>query len=314
MLSASAQIDYPFPWNPDADMDGWVSTEDLLQLLTVFGTQFEADAWETDSIGAAVVLEGNHNYFQCQSHCNGIEGHWKMADLDAFGRHFDLANSFSANFWVNGNEKLNSSDFAYETFQLYGPTGDMSPVNVSNFSNAKKCMCYIQSSPYVPNQYSEDPNFILWDSVAALNDQVVSLHALILDMSSDVDSAESEISSMQSAMDLLIQGPPLDTTSVTVNFPFGPEQPSNQLVEYAPLSPLIYVTASSSGQFRYADLILPTDSVPNGFKTLVVNVSNLTYGVDVEPNAGDNNEGNVMSGRMTSFLHYEGLWYPIDDE
>ncbi|MDA0907739.1 MAG: fibrobacter succinogenes major paralogous domain-containing protein [Bacteroidetes bacterium] len=147
VLSMSAQTDYPFPWNPDADLDGWVSTEDLLQLLTVFGTQFEPDTWETDSISAAVVLEGNHNYFQCQSYCNDIEGNWRMADLDAFGRHFDLASSVSAYFWVNGNDKLNSSDFAYDTYQLYGPTGDMANVSVSNFSQAKKCMCYILANP-----------------------------------------------------------------------------------------------------------------------------------------------------------------------
>ena len=175
----SAQTDYPFPWNPDADLDGWVSTEDLLQLLTVFGTQFEPDTWETDSISAAVVLDGNHNYFQCQSYCNDIEGNWRMADLDAFGRHFDLASSVSAYFWVNGNDKLNSSDFAYDTYQLYGPTGDMANVSVSNFSQAKKCMCYIQSSPFVPSQYSEDSNLALWSSVSNLQEQVDSLTAIV---------------------------------------------------------------------------------------------------------------------------------------
>ena len=45
-----------------------------------------------------------------------------------------------------------------------------------------------------------------------------------------------------------------DTSSVVVNFPFGPDQPSNQLVEYAPLAPIIYVTADGDDQFRYADL------------------------------------------------------------
>jgi microcystin-dependent protein len=175
----SAQTDYPFPWNPDADLDGWVSVEDLLQLLTVFNSQFEPDTWETDSISAAVVLDGNHNYFQCQSYCNDIEGNWRMADLDAFGRHFDLASSVSAYFWVNGNDKLNSSDFAYDTYQLYGPTGDMDNVNVNNFSQAKKCMCYIQSSPFVPSQYTEDSNLALWSSVSYLQEQVDSLTAIV---------------------------------------------------------------------------------------------------------------------------------------
>lgn len=179
VLVMSAQTDYPFPWNPDADLDGWVSTEDLLHLLTVFGTQFEPETWETDSISAAVVLDGNHNYFQCQSYCNDIEGNWRMADLDAFGRHFDLASSVSAYFWVNGNDKLNSSDFAYDTYQLYGPTGNMDNVNVNNFSQAKKCMCYIQSSPFVPSQYTEDSNLALWSSVSDLQGQVDSLQTAL---------------------------------------------------------------------------------------------------------------------------------------
>lgn len=175
----SAQTDYPFPWNPDADLDGWVSTEDLLLLLTVFGTQFEPDTWETDSISAAVVLDGNHNYFQCQSHCNDIEGNWRMADLDAFGRHFDLASSVSAYFWVNGNDKLNSSDFAYDTYQLFGPTGDMDNVSVNNFSQGKRCMCYIQSSPFVPSEHTVDSNLELWGSVADLQEQMDSLQMII---------------------------------------------------------------------------------------------------------------------------------------
>lgn len=193
VLSMSAQTDYPFPWNPDADLDGWVSVEDLLQLLTVFNSQFEPDTWETDSISAAVVLDGNHNYFQCQSYCNDIEGHWRMADLDAFGRHFDLASSVSAYFWVNGNDKLNSSDFAYDTYQLYGPTGDMDNVSVTNFSQAKKCMCYIQSSPFVPSQYTEDSNLALWSSVSDLQEQVDSLTAIVSSGDEGTNQEESDL-------------------------------------------------------------------------------------------------------------------------
>ena len=174
-FAAGAQTDYPFPWNPDSNFDGWVSTEDLLQLLTVFGTQFEPDAWETDSLSAAVVLDGNHNYFQCQSYCNDIEGNWRMADLDAYGRHFDLVGGISANFWVNSNAKLNASDFAYETYVLYGTTGNMYPVGVGDFSDAKRCMCYIQASPFVPNQYADDSGDELLSAVAELQEQVDSL-------------------------------------------------------------------------------------------------------------------------------------------
>ena len=106
-----------------------------------------------------------------------------------------------------------------------------------------------------------------------------------------------------------------DTSSVVVNFPFGPDQPSNQLVEYAPLAPIIYVTADGDDQFRYADLYLPTDSVPNGYRLLVVNVSNLVYGVDVLPTlmtGGSNDE--VSRNKMREFLFFDGAWYPMEDE
>ena len=187
----SAQTDYPFPWNPDADLDGWVSTEDLLQLLTVFETEFQPDSWETDSISAAVVLDGNHNYFQCQNYCNDIEGNWRMADLDAFGRHFDLASDVSAHFWVNGNDKLNSSDFAYDTYQIFGSTGDMANVSVSNFSQDRKCMCYIRSSPFVPNQYTGDSNLALWDLVSDLQGQVDSLQTQFYEAESNGSTNDS---------------------------------------------------------------------------------------------------------------------------
>ena len=193
VFSMSAQTDYPFPWNPDADLDGWVSTEDLLLLLTVFGTQFEPDTWETDSISAAVVLDGNHNYFQCQSYCNDIEGNWRMADLDAFGRHFDLASSVSATFWVNSNDKLNSSEFN-DAYQLYGPNGNLYSSTLTNLSSPNKCMCYIQSSPFVPSQYIEDSNLALWGSVSDLQEQVDSLQTALDSLqtsSTAVDSISS---------------------------------------------------------------------------------------------------------------------------
>ena len=155
-FTASAQTEYPYPWNPDADLDGWVSASDLLELLAVFGGEFAPDTWETDSTSAAVILDGNHGYFQCQSLCNSIEGRWRMADLDAFGRHFDLVSNDDGNFWVNSNDLLNATATEVSAMLLNGGSGNLYYENPVNLSQAKKCLCYIQASPFVPNQIASD--------------------------------------------------------------------------------------------------------------------------------------------------------------
>ena len=53
-LGAAAQIEYPFPYNPDSDNSGWIGLSDLLSLLAVYNTQFEPDTWqETDSLSSS---------------------------------------------------------------------------------------------------------------------------------------------------------------------------------------------------------------------------------------------------------------------
>ena len=51
----SAQTDYPFSWNPDADSDGFITVEDLMALLVLFGTEFKAGILESDSLSATLV-------------------------------------------------------------------------------------------------------------------------------------------------------------------------------------------------------------------------------------------------------------------
>ena len=62
-FTAAGQTANPFPYNPDADADGWISVNDLLSLLSIFTMEFTPESWETDSLSAAVVLNGNINYF-----------------------------------------------------------------------------------------------------------------------------------------------------------------------------------------------------------------------------------------------------------
>ena len=53
-FAAAGQTTNPFPYNPDADADGWISVNDLLSLLAIFTSEFTPEAWETDSLSAGV--------------------------------------------------------------------------------------------------------------------------------------------------------------------------------------------------------------------------------------------------------------------
>ena len=147
-LLGSAQTE--FPYNPDVDSDGWISVNDLLSLLAIFSAEFTPESWETDSLSAAVVLDGNPSYFDCQQQCHRLEGQWRMADMDAFGRHWDLAAGEAANFWVNTNDKLGVHDFN-QFYALYTASGNLYSVEMDDLSEGKGCLCHLQSSPLVPD-------------------------------------------------------------------------------------------------------------------------------------------------------------------
>lgn len=196
-FTAHTQSGYPYPWNPDADLDGWISTSDLLELLAVFGGEFSPDEWETDSLSAAVVLDGNHGYFNCQSLCNSLEGRWRMADLAAFGRHFDLVSNYQTNFWVNSNELLNSTVSEGSAMYIDGGSGNIYNENPVNLSQAKRCLCYIQASPLLDSQ-SIEPSSEIIESLETIEAMVDSIASLNLDsLDSVIGGIQDEVAGLQ---------------------------------------------------------------------------------------------------------------------
>ena len=185
-FAAAGQTTNPFPYNPDADADGWISVNDLLSLLSIFTSEFTPESWETDSLSAAVVLNGNINYFECQRACHELEGHWRMADMDAFGKHWNLVAGENANHWVNSNSSLGSHDYN-EFFEING-YGSIYSVSSPDLSLGKKCMCHLQSSPFVPD--------VLTSETAGLQEQIDSLNAqqtLLTDMLASMDSLQANL-------------------------------------------------------------------------------------------------------------------------
>lgn len=75
----SAQNDgweYPFPYNPDGNADGYISLSDLLDLLVVYGQEFPQGLY-SNTEGALLDL-GEMDVFSCHLEVSLLEGNWTL--------------------------------------------------------------------------------------------------------------------------------------------------------------------------------------------------------------------------------------------
>ena len=86
-----AQFNVPVPYNPDGTADGFIGVEDLIELLAIFGSEFESSALVSDSTSAIVHL-GQGDYFDCAAWCSELQGNWKVLDEIILGRYKDEIN------------------------------------------------------------------------------------------------------------------------------------------------------------------------------------------------------------------------------
>ena len=99
-LTTVGQTEYPYPYNPDGNNDGYISLNDLLDLLSVYGSEFNAGILATDSI-SAVYYTGELDYYDCASSCVALRGNWKMLDKDLVGSYKSLLSNQSESAWLD---------------------------------------------------------------------------------------------------------------------------------------------------------------------------------------------------------------------
>jgi hypothetical protein len=78
-LSLSAQTDgweYPFPYNPDGDADGYITLSDLLDLLALYGNEYP-ESFHYDDSGAILSL-GQLSLHDCYNQARAAEGNWRL--------------------------------------------------------------------------------------------------------------------------------------------------------------------------------------------------------------------------------------------
>ena len=100
-LTAVGQTEYPYPYNPDGNNDGYISLNDLLDLLSVYGAEFNAGVLATDST-SAIFYTGEMDYWDCASSCVGLKGNWKVLDHHLIGSYREvLSETEDSKCWVD---------------------------------------------------------------------------------------------------------------------------------------------------------------------------------------------------------------------
>lgn len=118
--------DFPFPYNPDGNADGYIGLNDMLDLLSVYGQQYP-ESFYGDSTGAILFI-GKETAGGCLRASELAGSKWRvMTPLDALKRDIVIANHFSESynqeptayfdFWVKDTD----GDFIIGTHQFRNP-------------------------------------------------------------------------------------------------------------------------------------------------------------------------------------------------
>ena len=110
-IETQAQFNVPVPYNPDGTADGFIGVEDLIELLAIFGSEFDSSALVSDSTSAIVHL-GEGDYFDCAAWCSELQGNWKVLDEIVVGRYKDEISNMVAegnSAWLDARSVLGTN-------------------------------------------------------------------------------------------------------------------------------------------------------------------------------------------------------------
>ena len=92
-LNAVGQIEWDFPYNPDADNDSYVTSTDLLELLALYGQEFSSDELYLSQDSTSLIVNvGDLHSIECLSACENLEGNWRvMSNRDLVTHYSQLS-------------------------------------------------------------------------------------------------------------------------------------------------------------------------------------------------------------------------------
>jgi hypothetical protein len=164
IMNMSAQTGFvEFPYNPDSDNDDMIGTEDLLGLLSLYGSEFSEEGLYLDEDSThAIISMGNMNYPSCMLQCRSLLGNWRIANQEDLLLHYDdLAPSGNGQvkIWLFIDLKENNANYA-PRLHLMGPNwSTYNGINIDydsgnsttsgRLANSSLCYCATHERPNV---------------------------------------------------------------------------------------------------------------------------------------------------------------------
>jgi hypothetical protein len=144
-----------FPYNPDADNDDLIGTEDLLALLSLYGSEFsEEDLYLNDDSTTAIYYAGSMMFSDCFRNCSQLPSNWKIPSAEQI-MQFDLSMLNTSALWIDG--PMNYHPEAVSTKHYVIGTGDGG--NEGRIMHEEydlgyiNCYCYTKERPKLEYTY-----------------------------------------------------------------------------------------------------------------------------------------------------------------
>ena len=159
-MNMSAQTGFvEFPYNPDSDNDDIIGIEDLMGLLSLYGSEFSEEGLylSTDSTDA-LYHTGSMYYPQCYKSCNDLPGNWHIPTRDEMYKH-DLASLTGTGCFiqadVSGYGDL-SPEYHRTMFVGYASSNSNNGRMTSDgYNYQRQCYCAAHERPNVEYSFCE---------------------------------------------------------------------------------------------------------------------------------------------------------------
>ena len=146
-----------FPYNPDADNDDLIGTEDLLALLSLYGSEFsEEDLYLNDDSTTAIYYAGSMMFSDCFRNCSQLPSNWKIPSAEQI-MQFDLSMLDNYVSWLDGPMSYHTGTTSTKHYTIgTGDGGNLGRITFEDYDlDYINCYCYTEERPKVEYSYCE---------------------------------------------------------------------------------------------------------------------------------------------------------------
>ena len=143
-FNVTAQVDgFQLPYNPDSEPDGYIGVGDVLEVLSIFGSQWNAsDIYLSNDSTSMTMFVGEMIHPLCLAACDDLPGSWQMSSLTDLGRIWDEMPSSNVVWYNRIDDGVGSNMPAVNFYNGFSYT-DTAP------SSNGYCYCSTQERPKV---------------------------------------------------------------------------------------------------------------------------------------------------------------------